>query len=183
MPFTQGGSAAAGQIAVANLRPTGTYVAQVGGDPAVVGVNFRKTNAGAAGRIGASEERSALNRLEFFAGAVQMLDSVASATAFDVTKAHSGRLTTAVTLINESGLPANFGPGRGRWVTDDLPKVGINHGGTTGGAGVATLGYNLMITKSVVAGDLVIQIQNVAAATTVAEWFNASLVLSYEGHE
>ena len=183
MPFTQGGSAAAGQIAVANLRPTGTYVAQIGGDPAVAGVNFRKTNSGAAGRAGAAEERSALNRLEFFAGAVQMLDSVASATAFDVSKAHSGRLTTAVTLINESGLPANFGPGRGRWVADDLPKVGVQTHGTTAGAGVATLGFNIMVTKAIVVGDLVIQMQNVAAATTVAEWFNASIVLSYEAHE
>ena len=173
--------AAAGLVAVANMRPAGTLVANVGGD-ATAGANLRKTGSALASRISGAEERSALNRLEIFVGAVRLLDSVAVTTAANPNAAHTGQFTTAVAGADQHGLPANFGPGRGRWVADDLAKVSVLCDGTSGGAGLAA-SFRVNVTKAIVANDLVITIQNVGGATTTAEWFNASIILSYEAHE
>lgn len=141
------------------LLPVGTYVAQVGGDPAVAGINYRKTGPSAVNqsRGGAVEERNALKAVRIGFGVGTVLGAFVNNDPLNAADADTGVITTALALAGEVSLPNNFGPGRGNWTTEDLARVSVNfYAGDTASGVVQGVG----IFKAIVAGNLIIRFHN-----------------------
>jgi hypothetical protein len=101
------------------------------------------------------------------------LTLAATAGAFNVANADSGRLVTAVAVANETQIPANFGPGRGNWVANDLLRVTVVPPAPTGATAIVK-----NIAKTIVAGNLVVDFHSEGAGAAVT---NLQLRLIY-GH-
>lgn len=150
-------------VAAANILPAGAYALQPNGTASATGPYWRKSAAGVAGRQSGSDRSSRLNQIAIIAaGGDLLVDFVATPAA--IANADTGAFVTAAAAANQHGLPANFGPGRGNWIADDVARVTVEvWSGEQGGDGRVSVSA-LSIVLAVATGNLTITIHNSALA-------------------
>ena len=78
-----------------------------------------------------------------------------------IAAADTGQLTTAAAGMNQTGLTANLGPGRGNWVAADVNRVRVTvTDGNTAAQGMAGETSLLAYTVAITAADLVVTLHN-----------------------
>lgn len=160
MAFANIGAAGA-LTAAANIAPAGQYASAINGPALAAGPFFQKTGAsGEEERIAGSDRRSRLNHLRITAaGGALLTDFVATPAA--AANADTGVFVTAAAAANQHGLPANFGPGRGKWRADDFSQLAVQIiSAEQGGDGrVSTSALSIQY-AFVAGGDISITIHN-----------------------
>lgn len=156
MPLTPAPDAQ-NRVPVALLRPAGVYGTGPNGQVSLTptdNVALSKTNV---------TERGTLKRLEI--GAMGLLGRVGAADPTGVA-ADSGVLRSdAVVNVNMHVLPANFGPGRGRWTQADVDALDVlvaeagDSIAPSAGA-IRTNARPSMFSKALVGADLQVTVHN-----------------------
>jgi hypothetical protein len=104
-----------GMIGAVNIAPAGAYAAD--------GITWLKAQGIAFAPTPPSNLNALLRQRRASFKSIQVgqvtLTARADATS-DGTAGDTGVLVTAAPAANQHGIPINFGPGRGRWTTDDV---------------------------------------------------------------
>lgn len=164
MAWIAPGNDANGNILAANVLPLGVYAdqpnGQVNANPAL-NIFWRKNNVDARGSFNT-----------ILITGINIANAAAGATSLNILGSQPAGVNVGG-LVIETGLPANFGRGRGRWRQDDIQYIEIDMLGEAVSPSADIALTNVAIVNRVtsatfgppeVRGDVAIQVQNLGAA-------------------
>lgn len=127
------------------------------------------------------QPRLANLRFTMAAGQNQVLQALAVGVA-DPANGDTGSLVTAAPGVNQHGIPANFGPGRGNWTQNDLERLRVHiQAGFYSTAAITNVGGPLVASRVLAAGDITILVRNMSQIVLVGlvidlEWRHSVVV-------